>query len=307
MEKLPETQNKNLKSTLFERIEEEKVCPRSRMFFKGRECFIWTLWLISVVAGALAVAISLFVVTHHQYALYEATHENFFTFLVEALPYIWIILFGTMSFVAIYNLRHTKQGYKYSVPFILMSSVVLSFAGGSALQLFGFGYTVDSLLGNQMPMYMSQEKVERKLWQQPDAGRLIGSQVMTTLATTSTVVFEDTNGIRWRMEIHELFPHDQELLSSQKLVRVLGKTLNTEARVFHACSVFPWMMEKQTTLKDMSAERDSFLKRAYEQKKMADNRLALMEQAAFASSSVDNVPSMRVCAEIAAIRRVSMP
>ena len=72
----------NVEDVPSERIEEEKVRPRSRMFFQGRECIIWTLWLISMLVGTLAVAITLYVITHHQYALYEATHENFFTFLV---------------------------------------------------------------------------------------------------------------------------------------------------------------------------------------------------------------------------------
>src|SRR6056297_1803607 len=131
-EKNPHDMN-NLKNALFEKIETDNVRPHSRMFFKGRECVIWLLWLISVLVGALAVAISVFVVTHRQYALYEATHDNFLTFMVEVLPYVWIIVFGAMALFAVYNLRHTKRGYRYPVSYILASSVVLSFAIGSAL------------------------------------------------------------------------------------------------------------------------------------------------------------------------------
>ncbi|MCA9357310.1 hypothetical protein KC872_03795, partial [Candidatus Kaiserbacteria bacterium] len=73
---------KPLKETLFARIEEGNVCPRSRWVYFCQECMVWTAWVISVLIGSLAVAISVFVVTHHQYALYEATHENFLTFMV---------------------------------------------------------------------------------------------------------------------------------------------------------------------------------------------------------------------------------
>ena len=64
-----------------------EVSPRSRRFFQTRECAVWVLWLISVVVGALAVAVTFFVLNHRQYALYEATHENFFTFMVEVLQW----------------------------------------------------------------------------------------------------------------------------------------------------------------------------------------------------------------------------
>lgn len=54
---MKETEHKSIKplrNTILERIEQEKVCPHSRVFFFGRECVVWTLWFFSVVVGALA-------------------------------------------------------------------------------------------------------------------------------------------------------------------------------------------------------------------------------------------------------------
>ncbi len=81
----------SLKQTVLARIDQENVCPRGRWLFHSRECVVWTLWLVTVLVGALAVAVSLFVIAQRQYALYEATHDNFLTFLVTVLPYLWII------------------------------------------------------------------------------------------------------------------------------------------------------------------------------------------------------------------------
>ena len=297
--------NSNLKNTLLHKIEEEHVRPHSRMFFKSRECVIWTLWLLSVVVGALAVAISVFVVTHRQYALYEATHANWLTFMVEVLPFIWVIVFGLMAYLAVYNIKHTKKGYRYSVATILASSIVLSFAGGSALQFFGLGYSIDAILGDQMPTYMSQEKIEHQLWQQPAEGRLIGRQVAATVATSSVVVFQDTAGSRWRIEIQELLPADIQLLASGENVRLLGQNMNEQAKVFHACGVFPWMMHREVTMQQMSEQRESFLVRVKELAERTEGSINNLEKDLFVATGGIDKKTMPVCANIAAMRRVT--
>jgi len=298
---------KYLKNTLLERIEAEHVCPHSRMFFQSRECAIWAVWFVSVVVGALAVAISVFVVTHRQYGIYEATHDNWFTFMVEVLPFIWVIVFGIMAFLAVYNIKHTKTGYRYSITTILASSIVLSFAGGSALQFFGLGYSIDAVLGDQMSMYMSQEKIERQLWQHPEEGRLIGRQVETTLATSSVVVFEDVAGSRWRIEIQELHPTDISLLATGKDVRLLGQTMNDRAKIFHACGVFPWMIHREATMQQMSEQRESFLGRVKELSGRSEVSVDELKDDLFVPTSalIVDKQTMPVCANIAAMRRVA--
>lgn len=292
-----------LKQALFERIEKEHVEPHSRLYFASQECFIWFLWFISVVVGAFAVAISLFVVTHRQYALYEATHDNFFTYLVGALPYLWIVVFGLMVAGAVFNLRSTKGGYRYPIWKLVLSSLVLSFAGGSALQLFGLGFTVDSILGKQMPVYMSQEKHEERLWLEPEEGRLLGRQVHSTLSPTTTIIFEDAEGRRWRMVVVDLFESDRVLLSEGKRVRVLGQVSDGSANIFHACGVFPWMMSRNVSMSDMSREREAFLEKVLEMRHRAEERLALMEERLFSTSSAER-NDMGLCAELTATKRV---
>ena len=298
-----DTKQKNLKSQLFERIETENVCPRSKMFYKGRECFVWSLWLLSVLVGALAVAVSLFVVAHHQYALYEATHENAFTYLVEVLPYLWITIFGLMVYVAIYNLRHTARGYRHPVWVILLSSVVLSFAGGSVLNMLGLGYEVDEILGQHMRAYTSQQKLEYRMWQEPIEGRLVGRQVYSTLAPTTTVIFEDVEGKRWRMNVSELQPRDLDLLHSGKVVRLIGKKVGDGAPNFHACGSFPVMLEPDTSLIELMEERQEFVDRiqAHANKK----GITLTQAKMGAPLSSTTVAYESVCATISPVRRMA--
>lgn len=294
----------DLKQTIFNKIESENVCPRSRLFFVCKETLVWILWVISVVVGALAVAVSLFVMSHKSYALYEATHENFFTFFVEALPYIWFVLFLIMAFTAVNNLRHTKRGYRYPIWLILSSSLVVSIVGGAALQLFGFGYTIDHNLGEQMKMYMSQEKLEKVLWQAPEDGRLIGRQMTNRTISSTSVMFEDSKGELWNLNVEELTDMDIMLLQSEKPVRVVGAATDIPLRKFHACGAFPWMLDRSMKLEELSLERKAFLERVYHHKDMAKERLAAFEKETFESDSERLEEIMGICAEIAAVRRI---
>ncbi len=140
-------------------------------------------------------------------------------------------------------------------------------------------------------MYMSQKKIEYQLWQQPAEGRLIGRQVAMTVATSSVVVFQDTTGSRWRIEIQELLPADIQLLASSENVRLLDQTMNEQARVFHACGVFSWTMNREVTMQQMSEQRESFLGRVKEMAQRTEGSIADLEKDLFvATGGIDKKP-----------------
>jgi hypothetical protein len=152
---------------------------------------------------------------------------------------------------------------------------------------------------------MSQEKIERQLWQQPQDGRLIGRQVAVTVATSSVIVFEDAAGKRWRIQVQELLPADLTLLASGKSVRMLGEPMNMDAYIFHACGVFPWMMHRDVTMRQMSEQRESFLDRVDRLAQRTKQSIGALESEVFVSTNIIDANAMPICANIAAMRRVS--
>ncbi|MCD5381324.1 MAG: hypothetical protein LR008_01985 [Candidatus Pacebacteria bacterium] len=292
---------KSLKDSLFERIESDHVCPRSNLSFLCQECLVWIVWLFSIAIGSLTIAVSIFVITQRQYALYEATHDNFLTFIVGALPYIWILAFGIMVYVAIRNFRCTKHGYKYSVHAVILSSVALSLMGGVALQHYGLGYSVDSSLGNRVGGYLSQEKLEKKAWQAPEEGRLLGKQVLDSVSPQKAFIFEDAEGKQWRMNVTELMKQELDLLATEKTVRLLGKAEYGGKEIFHVCGVFPWMVEKDMTLGELREQRKQFVDRVYDHLEKEKERNRLMEEQGISSNSRTE---KGICADITAVRRM---
>lgn len=238
---------------------------------------MWVLWAVSVVAGSLAVAVSMFVLTHRQYALYEATHENLLTFMVSALPHIWIAVFVLMVSATVYNLRHTKCGYRYSMMTVVLSSMVFSLVGGIGLQYYGIGYTIDDMLGRSAEMYLSQEKLEQKQWQSPEEGRLLGRQTRGEVLLAKTITFEDSAGEDWQVDVSELPSRDLELLATERAVRMIGKTKDSEHRLFHSCGAFLWLADKDSTLSEKRTARREFIDRIDSYTEKEEARLRLIE------------------------------
>lgn len=296
MEEKPQT-TESCKNKVMSRIQSETICPRSRTFFKTRECAVWALWAVSVVIGALAVAVTLFVISHRQYGLFEATHENFLTFMIEALPYLWIVMFALMVGVAVYNLRHTKSGYRYPLWQIFGSSMVLSLAGGTVLHIFGMGYAVDHQLGQQMRMYSSQEKMEMSVWQNPEDGRLVGKMVEAPLPPVSIATFADVTGNTWQIDMTELAPYEQDLLLKEDNVRLIG-VLDPETNLFHSCGAFPWMLNKPMKRQDLEAARVAFEQKIYSFEERIESKLETISGTSVSESTES------VCAKLPPVRRM---
>jgi hypothetical protein len=283
--------------SVMSRIECGEICPRSRTFFKTRECVVWALWFVSVIVGALAVAVTLFVVAHRQYALFEATHDSFFMFLVEVLPFVWILVFGLMIGVGVYNLRHTKRGYRYPMWQIIGSSMVLSLAGGAGLHFVGVGYMTDHMLGQKMGTYDSQEKIEAKLWQNAQEGRLVGFQKAPMTPPGTTITFTDIEGAEWEMSVVDLHQYEIDLLDTKQKVKVMGVIKHMQSGQFHLCGVFPWEYGNSMNRDDLHEVRESFRKKMHDFEDRAERRLEMM------SIDDDSIKGESVCADLRPLKR----
>ncbi len=288
--------NQDLKTQILNRLQTESLAPNSRWIYSGRELLVWGLWFASAIFGALAVAVSLFALIERHFSLYEVTHENFWSFAIEVLPYLWISIFIIMILLAVYNLRQTKNGYRYPLWQIFTSSLVLSVAGGSLMHLAGVGFFLDNQMGNFSAGYPSQERIEEKIWQSPERGRLVGfvSQSESKPVVLNEVIFfEGLDGRSFETNISQLHLEEINLLRTGKKVRLLGQIISVEPPRFHACAVFPWAFERDYSMKELSELRDTMRK--------GIERLFVFKD--MASSSVI---SSDLCTQMPVMRRVQV-
>jgi hypothetical protein len=249
------------KNTILERIESEAIKPYGRWRFVLSQYGIWFMWAFCILLGALALAVTLYVGISANYAMYEATHENFLTFAMSALPYIWIGVFVVMIYVTGLELRNTKHGYRYSTVMIIGSSLFLSGVFSAVFHMLGFGFALDHILGQHVPLYMSLEKQEQTSWQSPESGRLLGALYAPDKsdihkAGNEALNFRDGTGTVWRLSVNELNERENSLLISGRQVRLLGTS--TAEFTFHVCGVFPFMFDRAMARQDMERERSEF-------------------------------------------------
>jgi len=244
----------DLRANVLKRITTEQICPRSKFFYMGRECLVWTLWLVTVLFGAVAVALIFGSFLARQYGLYEFTHESWLQAMIEAIPYLWFALFFTMIYAALYNLRHTKAGYRYPIWVIVSSSVTFSIALGGILYAIGASLYLDTKIGEQVEMYQSNVKQEQSLWQQPGAGRLVGTYE-TDQGSSGVLlpVFTDVAGTVWVLALAELPPFALKQLETEERVRLFGILIDLEPPTFLACAVFPWVFNTSPNLQEIDA------------------------------------------------------
>jgi hypothetical protein len=285
---------------VFEQIEREAITPISRFRFILSEWGVWVAWVATVVSGAIALATLGYVALSANYALYEATHDNFLTFAVAVMPYVWIVLFAGMVYLATYEMKNTKRGYRYTTSFIVGSSILGTVLGAMLLHSFGLGYLLDRTLGQQLSLYMSMEKMEQKMWQMPKEGRLIGELLASESLITSDVAtnFKDGSGTVWRLNTTELRPRDLALLQLGERVRLLGTT--TSEVTFHVCGVFPWMMrEKAMSRHEMEEQRQEFNTVMREHKKLLE-----MNDDSLGRQNPHKVPESELCSHLAIMKRM---
>ena len=138
-------------SSILSRIEKESIVPTPRWHFLLKEGAVWSFGFAAIVFGSLSVAAIIFTGRYSDWEYYEATHATLFTFILDMMPYTWIASLTLFGVVAYLSMRHTKRGYRYSLPMMLAGSVGISTVLGAGLYAVGTGPFIDEQLGRVIP------------------------------------------------------------------------------------------------------------------------------------------------------------
>lgn len=252
----------DLKSSILNRIDEEKVRPCPKLRFVFTNSFFQIASLFSIVIGAVAVAVTIFTSLNVGWEYYEMTHENLTTFIFNIVPYLWIALLLFTVVIGYINVRHTKNGYKYSLPVMLLVMVGTSLAGGVALYAMQVGSQIDNITHSMFPgQYKGAYIAQKEMWQNPERGRLIG---VITATGTDDFVLEDMNGDSWTISRAMLKTFDMELAELGREVRLIG-LIDHEAKEVLGCVLLPGVSELKADFKDFSQRRAHIKQRLYDE------------------------------------------
>lgn len=223
------------------RISDDHLSPRPKWTFMLRNGLFWALGAFSILLGAFAFSAALFEVENVDWRLFAATHSDFFSFLIAAAPFLWLVVLLIFTLLGYSNIRHTKRGYRYPLAFIVLGAVLTSITLGTTLYSVGLGELIEEGLGDHPPFYRPIMQAQHEWWSHPEAGAL-GGNIVSAQPNLSLFVLRDFKGMIWTVNGGDLRGGDLTAVARGGIVRVVGIPTTATSTLFHACFVFPWEM-----------------------------------------------------------------
>jgi len=235
--------NAGFENKLLAKIKEGKMCPKPKWQFLLKDSVIWLFGLISLIIGAAAISVMIYLFKYNDWEIYDQTKKSFLEFFILTLPYYWFVFLGIFVLIISYNFKHTKRGYRYSGILLAGASILLSVILGGIFFAAGLGEKLDDILGSSAPFYDQVFNRHVDFWSHPAEGRLSGL-VVDRLDETSFVLI-DRGGEQWLVSTENSEPYSNVMIAIGQPIRLLGETI--DKNIFHADKILP-----------MNAGRDFF-------------------------------------------------
>ena len=227
-----------LTQKIFEKIEEEEITPKPRWQFLLKNYAVWTVGILSVLIGGVAVSVIIFSLVFGEWEVAKRASGGVFQHAVAVMPYLWIICLGLFVFVANYHFKHTKAGYRYRLVTIVSVSIFISIILGAGLYLTGIAGCIDKEAGKFVPMYHNVAERRVAMWSQPEKGLLAGNNIMMIGDESKDFTMMDFNKKKWHIRGHRLDSIHKVILEESDTVQIVGLLIEDE--IFEACALAPW-------------------------------------------------------------------
>lgn len=235
--------NAGFENKLLAKIKEQKICPKPRWQFFLKDSVVWFSGLISLLIGAAAISVMIYLFKFNDWEIYDQTKKSFLEFFILTLPYYWFVFLGIFILIISYNFKHTKRGYRYSGFLLVGASVILSVVLGGIFFVAGLGEKLDDVLGRKAPFYDQVINRHVDFWSHPAEGRLSGL-VIDRLDNDSFVLI-DRSRVQWLVSTEDSEKYSNVAIIVGQPIRLLGEQI--DKNIFHADKILP-----------MNAGRDFF-------------------------------------------------
>ena len=210
----------NLSKKVFEKIQQEHIKPKSKYVCTAHKSVFWAALTASVIIGALAVSVVIFILTNNDWEVYSKMNGGAVKMLLLVLPYFWFVIFGLFVSVAYYNYKHTKSGYKHRFSTIIFGYFVITIIVGTGFSLMNLTDDVDEVLVEKMPFYEEMNKHRRKMWQQPEKGFLTGKVIVVSEDNLNLI---DLHKQEWVVYTKKIDEHGNIYLLEGKIIGISGE------------------------------------------------------------------------------------
>lgn len=198
-------------------IKKKKVSQTPKIIFILKNIGFWALFALAALVGAAAFSIILLALFETDFEATKHLLQSPAGFLLTTPPLTWITLFTILFSIALFGIRHTKKGYKFSVKHLVLGNIGISLILGGIFYGFGGAHAFERGFAHTIPMYKMLEERREKLWSNPEKGLLSGKIIKVTNETI--VILEDDKSKQWKVmipqEITHMPPHIAEVLGRE--------------------------------------------------------------------------------------------
>ncbi len=227
--------NAGFEDKLLAKIKDGKMSPKPRWQFLLKDSVVWLFGLISLLIGAAAISVMIYLFKYNDWEIYDQTKKSFLEFFVLTLPYYWFVFLAIFVFIISYNFKHTKRGYRYSGILLAGASILLSVILGAIFFAAGLGEKLDDILGSRAPFYDQVFNRHVDFWSHPAEGRLSGL-IVDQLDDTSFVLI-DRGKEQWLVSTKNSEPYSNVIIVVGQPIRLLGEVI--DKNIFHADKILP--------------------------------------------------------------------
>jgi len=226
--------SKNISQKILEKIKSQNLEPKARWKFTLKNSFVWFFSIVTLIVGGLAFSVMIYLLKNNDWAFHRQMSGSIFKFVLVTFPYFWILCFILFISLALYNLQHTKKGYKYQIITLLIVCFVVSFSLGLFLHNFRAGRLTDDILAQRFPHYNQLINRRVGMWCHPEKGLLAGQII--SIEDDQHFQIKDFNNKTWQIELKESAVNEVKPEQGH-VVRIVGEILDDQTFQAEECMI----------------------------------------------------------------------
>ena len=245
-----------LNKKILENIREHKLEPKSSYYFLSKEILLWIGTFLALILGSISVGSFIF-------QIYNASLVPPPMIIIFTL--IRIILIIISLSIALYQILHTKKGYKRTQKkYIILVSFIITCIG-SVLFFSNISGVVEERIGNAGLIRQS-----RNHWAQPNKGLLSGQ--FNQINNNGYNTIRDFKNELYLVDVQNIDIEELHRVKDFPRVRMVGYQKDN---IFYPCAITPWeirgtireknsrfnsLNKKDTTSLNQKINKDNFIK-----------------------------------------------
>lgn len=220
---------------LIEKIKAQQVRPLPRWRYVFKDTSLWIVFILCAFFGSLAFSVILFAIQQVDFDLIGHMSHSRFELLLGLVPFFWIIAVVILLVLAIFSIKNSKKGYKFTSLSLIGFSAAFSVLLGTLFFISGGGNWLENAFATKVQTYESVQERKVQVWSVPEDGFLSGTIINTG---DSTFEIRDFNGKSWTIDYKGADIVPAVSIEDGEKIKIMGKI--TSADHFTAEMIRPW-------------------------------------------------------------------